>query len=1062
MLSSRSRGVLSRAVFVLVVVATVVVGVPVGQPYSSGQWPGAAAAWQWLGSLFPSPATAAAAPGPESGTAKPKKPKEPPRRVREVPRLGSASARVFAMSDGSFQAEVSPEPSRYRDGAGVWRDIDTSVREQARDGYRFASDRNGFVARFGERSDRLVRFERGGRRLAVGVAGAARNVVPKVDGASVTYPGALDGADLQYVVTPEGVKENVVLARRVDDPTFRFTLTTSGVAARAQRDGSIGFFDTRSPDGPPVFVVPRPFMSDSTADVKSPHGKRFSDKVTQTVEQHGTTATVTVHADKAWLNAEQRRYPVTIDPTIRVEPTPTTGQDAQIWSDTPTRADGLDYRLSVGTDSSGKARSLLRFDTSVVPAGTSLASAKLRLYYDNELYTGVNNVTMEARRVTAPWVEDTVTWNSINTSMGEAGLSTAVKQANKTNVWHEWDIRNMAQSWVSGSVPNYGVMVKSTNETLGLGGAVYQGAEFAYNGETVNRPKLVLSWGRPSVDLQPPTTVTATGAELSWPSYVDPNPADPDDDIVELQVHRTVFQTFTPSRYTLIAPLPASATSFTDTTAPPTPADSTEPFGDAYYYMIAAKTRDGELIPGPTQLARLPKAGLVTRTFSGSAADTTLASNRSTTNLDVFEANPWLMVGNNSATYGNTRAVVRFDGLNTALPAGAQVVDADFTMWGFYSNGSGAVFDAHALSKPFVENQATWARASTATGWTTPGGDFGPALDNVVGISNDPRLHIWENAAVVQGWVTSPATNNGYLVKVRDEPGAAKQRVLLLSGEAAEPRLRPSLTVTYTAPTAELTYYAPDTPSVRMVSAEQRTVPVTITNTTTSTWRAADLVLSQRWALPDGTDITGANRIDTALAADLAPGQTATVPANIKTSLQSVENNKREQQVISWDLRNKNTGAWLSATGGPPALPQNVSVEDPTSDQVGLEKFYAYAGTATGAGSNLLVNQYAGNVVFSYDAFTNPGRGLNTFLRLTYNSLDTVTTTSGYGWSLAAAGLVRLGTSLELHPNGQDYPTRVTLPDGDGTSHVFLLDKHGSTDPAAWTYVSPKGVHLYL
>lgn len=208
----------------------------------------------------------------------------------------------------------------------------------------------------------------------------------------------------------------------------------------------------------------------------------------------------------------------------------------------------------------------------------------------------------------------------------------------------------------------------------------------------------------------------------------------------------------------------------------------------------------------------------------------------------------------------------------------------------------------------------------------------------------------------------TPASNNGYLVKVRDEAGAAKQRVLLLSGEAAEPRLRPSLTVTYTAPTAELTYYAADTPQVRMVSDEQQTVPVSITNTTTTTWKAADQVLSYRWTLPDGTDVTGTNRLDTALPSDIAPGQTVTVQANVKTTLQNTEGNKREGQIVNWDLRDKTTGTWMSSVAGaPPALPQNVSVEDPTSDQIGLEKFYAYSGKATGAGSNLLVNQYAGN-----------------------------------------------------------------------------------------------------
>ena len=684
----------------------------------------------------------------------------------------------------------------------------------------------------------------------------------------------------------------------------------------------------------------------------------------------------------------------------------------------------------------------------------------MRVYYDSELWTAANNVTIGAHRITQSWSEDTVTWNSSNAAFVSTAESTAVKQANVGNVWHEFSLYEMARGWVSGSLTNHGVMLKATDETLNRGGAIYQASEYAYNGEKANRPKLVLSFGRPSAFLNLPTKITATGAELSWPFYGDPSRLTPNDDPVELQVHRAVFQTFTPSPSTLIAPLPPNATSFVDTTATPTPADSPDPFGNAYYYMVAVKTRDGELIPGPTQLARLPKAGLISQTFVSNVDDTTIASAQATTNLNRIGGQPWLMAGNNSS-YGNTRVITKFKDLS-ALPSNARVMDADFSLWGFYSNGSGATFDAHALTRGFVETEATWNRASAAAAWTKPGGDFGPMLDQVVGISNDPKRHIWENASVVQGWVNNPATNHGYLVKVRDEAGTAKQRVLLLSDEGAEPRLHATLTVTYTAPTAELTYHAPTTPATRVLSDEEHTVPVSVTNTTGSTWRAADLVLSQRWALPDGTDVTGTNRIDTALPADLAPGQTVTVQARIKTTRQGTDGNKREQQVVSWDLRNKTTGAWMSATGGPPALPQNVSVEDPTSDQLGLEKFYAYVGKSTGAGSNVLVNQYAGNVVWSYDAFSNPGRGLTTFLRLTYNSLDTTTATSGYGWSIAAAGLMRLGSSLELHPKGQDYPTRVTLPDGDGTSHVFLLDKRGSADPAQWVYISPKGVHLHL
>jgi len=96
----------------------------------------------------------------------------------------------------------------------------------------------------------------------------------------------------------------------------------------------------------------------------------------------------------------------------------------------------------------------------------------------------------------------------------------------------------------------------------------------------------------------------------------------PGDDLAEYQVHRSVFQAFTPTASTLVSPVPAGTTSFSDTTNIPTPADSTDPFGNAFYYMLAAKTQDGRVVAGPVQLVRLPKAGYTIKIINASGATT--------------------------------------------------------------------------------------------------------------------------------------------------------------------------------------------------------------------------------------------------------------------------------------------------------------------------------------------------------------------------------------------------------------------------------------------------------
>ncbi|MFP8959934.1 DNRLRE domain-containing protein [Streptomyces nanhaiensis] len=569
----------------------------------------------------------------------------------------------------------------------------------------------------------------------------------------------------------------------------------------------------------------------------------------------------------------------------------------------------------------------------------------------------------------------------------------------------------------------------------------------------------MLTWGRPGVELDAPEVIHATGAELDWSAYQDPS-ADPGDDIVEYQVHRSVFQTFTPSPQTLVAPVAKDATSFTDTTATPTPADSAEAFGNVFYYMVAVKTRDGTVVPAPTRIARLPKAGRTTVVLQGDAADTTLSSAQPDSGHDKLTDSgvdhPWLSVGNNSGTYGRTRALLRFPALST-VPATSRVLHAQLDLWGFTTTTGtpGAVYELSALRRGFEESTATWNKADSATAWTTPGGDLDASVaDTVSTITNDPARQSWYLTSLAQSWVGDPESNEGVAIKLRDESATGPQeRTVFLSSEAEEPQLRPQLVVTYIDKSTESTYHAPDTPA-RMTPGDQYTVDVTLTNTTTSTWKAADQALSYRWTLPDGTDATtGGNRLETALPEDVAPGETVTVEAALKSPVNSDSGNKRLDHVLGWDLRDRTAGTWLSATEDIPALTQNVRVEDPTSNQLGLEKFYSYAGKNTGAGSTVMTNLYAGNTVWSYNAFSNPGRGLSTFARFSYNSQDTSDTVLGHGWSAQLAAPIRSGAALDFHPNPD--PTTVTLPDGDGTAHTFRKQDDG-------TWKAPAGVHYLL
>jgi hypothetical protein len=112
---------------------------------------------------------------------------------------------------------------------------------------------------------------------------------------------------------------------------------------------------------------------------------------------------------------------VVIDPTIKIQPTVSQSQDVMILSDSATSNFDGSWRLSVGTTSTGVARSLLKFPLSTIPAGTNQDSAQLQVDYDQDHTTSGTTVTVEAHRATAAWDETTATWGNASGNVGELG-----------------------------------------------------------------------------------------------------------------------------------------------------------------------------------------------------------------------------------------------------------------------------------------------------------------------------------------------------------------------------------------------------------------------------------------------------------------------------------------------------------------------------------------------------------------------------------------------------------------------------------------------------------------
>jgi hypothetical protein len=127
--------------------------------------------------------------------------------------------------------------------------------------------------------------------------------------------------------------------------------------------------------------------------------------------------------------------------------------DALVNEASPDKNYGTSGSLTVGvTASGGPARAaLLRFDLSPIPPGVSIVSATATL---TRLLTFNAQSPIDAHRVTAPWSESAVTWNTLSAAYLPAVVASFPPGATTTA-----DLTALVQAWHSGALPNEGLFL---------------------------------------------------------------------------------------------------------------------------------------------------------------------------------------------------------------------------------------------------------------------------------------------------------------------------------------------------------------------------------------------------------------------------------------------------------------------------------------------------------------------------------------------------------------------------------------------------------------------------
>ena len=419
--------------------------------------------------------------------------------------LRHANSKHFLLDNGQSQVEIYLQPIHYLDDAGVWQDIESTLKASG-DHVRCVNRRA--PVRLSRYADGSVTIDdRHGRSISYRPVGPAH-----VKGSHakhvLTHVDAWPDTDLQWITSTSGLVKLLTLKSAESPDSYLFTVATEGLTLTQDADGII-----RARSGEEVvFILTRPWCHDA-AGVDGPVSYSLED------------GAIRVSVDPAWLGEESRAWPVEVDPT-EIQPDAAAGKDAYVSSAAADTNYGTATTMNAGnTGGTQKRRSLVEFVVTTY-AGKTLLSANLGLYCSAE--SSVTDYVVGAHEITAAWDELTVTWNNqpANDAVAEATVSIT-----GTAAWFTWDLTTLVQAWLDGASTNNGVKLVNASEATENSAKTFYSSDYSVT-DLTKCPKLVLIFLPLVNPTSPLGTVGAPGTvtddvspQLAWTYTAGDGPA---------------------------------------------------------------------------------------------------------------------------------------------------------------------------------------------------------------------------------------------------------------------------------------------------------------------------------------------------------------------------------------------------------------------------------------------------------------------------------------------------------------------------------------------------------
>ncbi len=329
---------------------------------------------------------------------------------------------------------------------------------------------------------------------------------------ALVYDKIFPNADLEYIVTGNSIKENIVVYQTQNEYVYTFDMDFGGLIPVAEEDGSYRLIDSAKPDET-VFVLAAPYMYDANGEE--------SYEVEMSLAENGDNYLLTLTADEEWINSSERAFPVVIDPTVTLPNDEVDYNFNDVFVidgvlDDSTK-DGIELRA--GRNLANLTRTYLKPDIPSLPTGAVIDNTQLIL----QKKTFFNVTSADSMQIKIfdcygmpSWDPETITWNNQPYSQnnnGYTGTPLSICTVDSGTEACAFNITSAAERWLKTGT-NSGLMLASATESQKMQVDFYSSRAWLFQGK---RPQMIYEYTLPYIE----PTEWNTGAEAGTsPQFV--------------------------------------------------------------------------------------------------------------------------------------------------------------------------------------------------------------------------------------------------------------------------------------------------------------------------------------------------------------------------------------------------------------------------------------------------------------------------------------------------------------------------------------------------------------